>query len=66
MTVNEIIAYLDGTAQAVSALGIPSVSGGAVVADGLLKIIQAALNAHQSVTGKPLDLNLLQPIKKVE
>jgi hypothetical protein len=65
MTLSEIITYLDGTAQTVAALGIPEASAGAAIADGLLKVIQSALNAHNAVTGKPLDLNLLQPIDKV-
>lgn len=65
MTITEIIAYLDGTAQTVTALGIPTVSAGAAIADGLLKVIQSAMSAHSAVTGKPLDLTQLQPISKV-
>lgn len=65
MTLQQIIAYLDGAAQTVAILGIPEASAGAKLADGLLQVIQAALNAHKAVTGQPLDLNLLQSIDKV-
>lgn len=65
MSLDQIISYLEGVASTVSQLGVPSVSSGAIIADDLLRVIQAAMNAHKAVTGQPLDLNLLQPIEKV-
>lgn len=66
MTLEEIVAYLDGAAQTVGSLEVPTISAGAKVADLLIKVIQSAIKAHNAVTGQPLDLNLLQPIDKVE
>lgn len=66
MTIEAIIAYLDGAAQTVEQLGIPQASAGAAMADGILKIIQSAMAAHKAITGQPLDLNNLKPIDPVK
>jgi hypothetical protein len=48
------------------ASSIPSpISGFAHLADYFLKIAQAAVHAHESITGKPLDMSLLHQIDPV-
>lgn len=65
MTLQNILAFLEGAAATVSQLGIPTASAGVGLADYFLKIAQAAVKAHEATTGKPLDLNLLHKIDKV-
>lgn len=45
-------------AQAIPSVGIP-----AGVADALVKIAQKAIQAHQTLTGQPLDMSKLHDIQ---
>jgi len=67
MTLDQILAFLEGTAAAVGTIGTPGtpIGQGAILADYLLKIAQAAVKAHEATTGKPLDLNQLHHIDPV-
>lgn len=65
MSLDNILAFLEGAAATVSNLGVPTVSAGAGLADYFLKIAQAAVKAHEATTGKPLDLAKLHTIDPV-
>lgn len=58
----KILADLELAAATVAGLGIPQASAIAAMSDSLLKIAQAAVQAHQTIVGEPLDLDKLQPI----
>jgi hypothetical protein len=66
-----ILGVLDGGAQIVAATGGAagpigaSAAAAAVIADYFLKIAQAAVRAHEGVTGKPLDMATLHQIDPV-
>lgn len=64
---DKILADLELAAQVASVVGLPNpaIAGGAKLADYFLKIAQAAVKAHESVTGQPLDLTKLQDITPV-
>lgn len=69
-TFDEIIAFLRGASSLVSTLGVSggaftAIAGGAKVADYFLQIAQAAVQAHETVTGKPIDLSTLHDITPV-
>ena len=66
MKLENILAFLEGAAQTIAMLSIPEVSAGSALADYFLKIAQAAVKAHEATTGKPLDLNQLHTIEKVQ
>jgi hypothetical protein len=66
-----ILGVLDGGAQIVAATGGAagpigtSAAAAAVIADYFLKIAQAAVRAHEGVTGKKLDMATLHQIDPV-
>lgn len=41
---------------------VPGIAVPASLADNLLKVAQSAVQAHESITGQPLDLSLLAPV----
>jgi len=63
-TLDEILTYLEFGASIVEGLGGP-VAGAGAVAEKLLGIAQAAVRAHESITGKPIDLTQLHQIAPV-
>lgn len=67
MTLDNILAFLEGAAATVGTIGTPGtpIGQGALLADYFLKIAQAAVKAHEATMGKPLDLNLLHKIDPV-
>lgn len=67
MTLDTILAFLEGAAATVATIGTPGtpVGQGGLLADYFLKIAQAAVKAHEATTGKPLDLNQLHHIDPV-
>lgn len=61
----ELLLIIGLAAGAAQAFPDPAVDAGAVVASKLIAIIQAANAAHQSVTGKAIDPDVLQPIDPI-
>ncbi len=59
-----IIAELEMVAAIGAAIPSP-ISGASKLADYLLKIVQATMVAHQSITGQPLDMSKLHQITPV-
>jgi hypothetical protein len=65
-TLDKILTDLEVATQVFAAAGalIPGfgtgIAAGATIAAKLESIVQAALNAHQAIMGKPLDLTLLK------
>ncbi len=72
MNLSKILAILEGGAALVAATGGAAgplgatTAAGAAIADYFLKIAQAAVQAHEGVTGKPLDMTTLHQIAPVE
>ena len=57
--------YLLGVLDSIASIAemFPGVTVPAALADKLIKVAQAAVQAHNSATGQTLDLSLLQPIQ---
>jgi len=70
-TLDKILSILEGGAALVSATGGAAgplgagAAAGAAIADYFLKIARAAVRAHETVTGKPLDMTTLHQIDPV-
>lgn len=64
-TFQAILQALILAATAAQAFPDPAVDGGAALAAKLLQIVQAAVSAHESVTGKALDPSQLHMISQV-
>lgn len=64
-TFDYILGAIEGATGIIASLGVggPALASIAGLADYFLKIAQAAVKAHEAVTGKPLDLSLLHDIK---
>lgn len=60
-TLDYILGVLDSFAQIAEIF--PGITVPAALSDKILKIAQAAVKAHESATGQPLDLSLLQPLQ---
>ena len=67
-TLQEILTIIQEAATVAQPLlvGVPVGEAADVAAQSLIKIVQAALTAHQQITGQPIDLTQLQPIAPVE
>lgn len=65
MNLAAILAYLQATSEIVGQVGSGDVATGARFAEILLQIAQAAVKAHEAVSGQPIDLDLLKDIEKV-
>ena len=62
-TLDYILGVLDTLANIAEVVPMPGVALPAAYADKLLKVAQAAVAAHRTATGQPLDLSLLQPVE---
>lgn len=60
----QILSYVQMAAGIVGAIPSP-ISGAANLADYFLKIAQAAVLAHETITGQPLDMSKLHQIVPV-
>lgn len=66
-TLEQILNALEMGASITAELGpIPQIVASAKLADYFLKIAQSAVRAHESITGKPLDLGTLHEITLVD
>ena len=61
---DKILAAMEMAAAIASSIPSP-ISGAAHLADYFLKIAQAAVKAHESITGQPLDMTKLHQIDPV-
>ena len=55
-----VLSVLAGVGSAIPGIGIP-IAAGAAIALKIESVIAAAINAHQAITGQPIDLTKLQP-----
>jgi len=62
---NELLLIISLAATAAQADPDPAVDAGALIAQKLIAIIQAANAAHEKVMGQPIDLSLLHPIDPI-
>lgn len=59
---DKILAALEMGTSILSSLPTP-LAAGSVIASYLLKIVQAAVSAHETATGKPFDVTQLHQIQ---
>lgn len=64
VNLDSILGYLEGITKAASL--VPGVSGVATLAGEALSIAQAAVKAHEAISGQPLDLSLLKNIDPIQ
>ncbi len=64
--IDQILADFQLAAQVIAGIGVvanPAVGTGAALAAKLLAALQAGVQAHEAITGTPLDINKLHEIQ---
>lgn len=63
---DQILAFLTVGAQWAALIPLPGTAIASKIAGSLLRIIQAAIQTHEAITGEPLDLSKLHELPPIE